>query len=103
VQHVIRQQEFLCLCGENNARLWMLQIRLTLYRIHGGGFVQSHKAAAGTPGGLIKSAQGAGGAGLVYVSLNYRLGALGFLSGETLKAAGGVANVGFYDQRLALE
>ena len=37
-----------------------------------------------------------------YVSLNYRLGVFGWLSGPTLQA-NGVANVGFLDQRLALE
>jgi carboxylesterase type B len=35
--------------------------------------------------------------------LNYRLGALGWLAGPTLQAAGGVSNAGLYDQRLALE
>jgi carboxylesterase type B len=37
------------------------------------------------------------------VDLNYRLGALGWLAGPTLQAAGGVSNAGLYDQRLALE
>jgi len=37
------------------------------------------------------------------VELNYRLGALGWLAGPTLQAAGGVSNAGLYDQRLALE
>jgi acetylcholinesterase len=36
------------------------------------------------------------------VELNYRLGALGWLAGPTLQAAGGVSNAGLYDQRLAL-
>lgn len=35
--------------------------------------------------------------------MNYRLGALGWLSGPSLQAAGGVSNAGLYDQRLALE
>ena len=35
--------------------------------------------------------------------MNYRLGALGWLAGPTLQAAGGVSNAGLYDQRLALE
>ena len=35
--------------------------------------------------------------------MNYRLGALGWLAGPTLQAAGGVSNAGLYDQRLAIE
>lgn len=35
--------------------------------------------------------------------MNYRLGAMGWLSGPSLQAAGGVANAGLYDQRLAIE
>lgn len=65
--------------------------------------MQSSKAAGGTPNGLIRASQNTGGSGIIYVSLNYRLGALGFLSGKSLKAAGGVANAGLYDQRLAIE
>jgi carboxylesterase type B len=41
--------------------------------------------------------------GLVFVAMNYRLGAFGFLAGPSLQAAGGVANAGLLDQRLALE
>lgn len=41
--------------------------------------------------------------GVIFVDLNYRLGALGWLAGPTLQAAGGVSNAGLYDQRLALE
>jgi len=37
------------------------------------------------------------------VALNYRLGALGWLSGPTLQGSGGVSNAGFYDQRLAID
>ena len=35
--------------------------------------------------------------------MNYRLGAFGFLGGPTLQTSSGVANVGLYDQRLAIE
>lgn len=35
--------------------------------------------------------------------MNYRVGALGFLAGPSLQAAGGVSNAGFYDQELAIE
>lgn len=40
--------------------------------------------------------------GLIFVSLNYRLGAFGWLSGPTLQS-NGTANAGLYDQRLAIE
>lgn len=39
---------------------------------------------------------------MVYVALNYRLGAFGFLSGESFQAEEGVLNAGLYDQRFAL-
>jgi carboxylesterase type B len=39
---------------------------------------------------------------MVFVALNYRLGALGFLSGPEVKKNGDL-NVGLLDQRLALE
>ncbi|KAH7074546.1 Alpha/Beta hydrolase protein [Paraphoma chrysanthemicola] len=69
--------------------------------IHGGGY------AAGTkfdtpPAGLISRSQDGGREGIIYVSINYRLGALGWLSGPSF-AVDGTANAGFYDQRLALE
>lgn len=35
--------------------------------------------------------------------MNYRLGAFGWLSGPSFEYAGGVANNGLYDQRLALQ
>jgi carboxylesterase type B len=47
--------------------------------------------------------QSNGANGVIFVALNYRLGALGWLAGPTLQAAGGVSNAGLYDQRLALE
>lgn len=55
------------------------------------------------PSGLIRASQAGGSPGVVYVALNYRLGALGWLAGPSLQAAGGVSNAGLYDQRLALE
>ena len=57
----------------------------------------------GNPSGLIKSSQADGSPGIIFVAMNYRLGAFGFLSGPSLEAAGGVSNAGLYDQRLALE
>lgn len=72
-------------------------------RIYGGGFVGGEKAAFFNPGGLIRSSQTDGSPGVIFVALNYRLGALGWLAGPTLQGAGGVSNAGLYDQRLALE
>jgi len=38
-----------------------------------------------------------------YVSMNYRLGAFGWLAGSNFDSQGGTPNVGLYDQRFALE
>ena len=40
--------------------------------------------------------------GIIYVAINYRLGAFGFLAGPTLQENGD-SNAGLYDQRLAIE
>ncbi|KAH0429721.1 acetylcholinesterase [Colletotrichum camelliae] len=40
--------------------------------------------------------------GFIFVAMNYRLGAFGFLGGPTVEAQG-TPNAGLYDQRLALE
>jgi carboxylesterase type B len=65
--------------------------------IHGGGYAEGYKDMEGTPG-KIKAA----GEDTIFVSINYRLGAFGFISGPTLQKDG-VANAGLLDQRLALE
>ncbi|KAI9682337.1 MAG: hypothetical protein M1817_000391 [Caeruleum heppii] len=70
--------------------------------IHGGGYTAGHKQGSGNPVGLIGSSQDQNGPGVVYVSINYRLGAFGWLSGPTLQSNGS-ANAGLLDQRLALE
>ncbi|KAK6368034.1 hypothetical protein LTS17_010187 [Exophiala oligosperma] len=70
--------------------------------IYGGGYVGGDKSSS-NPSGLIKSSQANGDPGLIFVAMNYRLGALGWLSGPTFQSAGGVSNAGLYDQRLALE
>lgn len=77
-------------------------LTLTQYRIYGGGYVGGDKSSS-NPSGLIKSSQANGDPGLIFVAMNYRLGALGWLSGPTFQSAGGVSNAGLYDQRLALE
>ncbi|MCJ1367175.1 hypothetical protein MMC16_006307 [Acarospora aff. strigata] len=70
--------------------------------IHGGGYTIGSKSAGENPAGLIKASQVSGSPGVIYVSLNYRLGAFGWLSGPTLQSDG-TANAGLYDQRLALQ
>ncbi|KAH6677698.1 Carboxylesterase [Halenospora varia] len=70
--------------------------------IHGGGFVAGSKSFFGSPINLLQHSQNATSDGVVYVSINYRLGFLGFLGGAMLQRDG-VSNVAFYDQRLALQ
>ncbi|KIV90404.1 hypothetical protein PV10_07714 [Exophiala mesophila] len=71
--------------------------------IYGGGYVAGEKNSYGSPAGLINASRADGGDGIIYVAMNYRLGAFGFLAGPSLQAEGGVSNAGLYDQRLALE
>lgn len=69
---------------------------------YGGGYTAGSKAGSGNPAGLIKRSTNKMATGVIYVSLNYRLGAFGFSSGPTLQADGD-ANAGLLDQRFALE
>ena len=69
--------------------------------IYGGGYTAGEKAEY-NPSGLIKASQVARKEGVIFVSLNYRLGAFGWLAGPTLQSDG-IANAGLYDQRLALQ
>ena len=70
--------------------------------IHGGGFVLGSKDI--TPGDLLEKSGEIGEDGpIIFVSINYRLGALGWSSGPSFEEAGGVSNVGLYDQRVALQ
>ncbi|ETI26891.1 hypothetical protein G647_09990 [Cladophialophora carrionii CBS 160.54] len=71
--------------------------------IYGGGYTGGSKGGSGNPSGLIASSQAGGGDGIIFVAMNYRLGAFGWLAGPSLQAAGGVSNAGLYDQRLALQ
>ncbi|KAI4143750.1 MAG: hypothetical protein L6R39_004468 [Caloplaca ligustica] len=72
--------------------------------IYGGGYTAGEKTGNGVynPAGLIKASQINRSEGVVYVALNYRLGAFGFLAGPTLQSDG-TANAALYDQRLALK
>ncbi|MCJ1344838.1 hypothetical protein MMC31_003041 [Peltigera leucophlebia] len=70
--------------------------------IYGGGHTFGEKSdAAYNSTGLIKTSQSSNSTGLIYVAINYRLGAFGWLSGPDLQADG-TANAGLYDQQLAL-
>ncbi|KAI0017078.1 Alpha/Beta hydrolase protein [Xylariomycetidae sp. FL0641] len=62
--------------------------------IHGGGFTYGSKVSDGNPSGLLVQAEG----NLIVVSMNYRLGLYGWLAGNDT-----TANLGLYDQRVALE
>lgn len=65
--------------------------------IHGGGFL-SGSGSSSSPVSLLNSAQKS----VVYVSLNYRVGALGFLASRALEDQKAL-NLGLWDQRIALE
>ncbi|KAK6525141.1 hypothetical protein TWF694_005287 [Orbilia ellipsospora] len=68
--------------------------------LYGGGYTAGSKdffVYDGMP--IVKSAQNA----VIYVAPNYRLGAYGFLAGQTVEQQGGVPNAGFWDQRAAFQ
>jgi carboxylesterase type B len=77
-------------------------------QIHGGGYTLSSKIGHPTPGfdpsGLLGHAEqlqrSHDSTGMIFVSLNYRLGAFGFLSSPDNTST---PNAGLLDQRLALE
>ena len=67
-----------------------------LVQIHGGGYDQGNSES--NPGyALVNQSQG----GLIYVSIQYRLDAFGFLSSTEIRENGD-ANAGLLDQRAAL-
>ncbi|KAF1989503.1 alpha/beta-hydrolase [Aulographum hederae CBS 113979] len=71
--------------------------------IYGGGYANGDKIIvnSGDPAGLLSRATTQDQA-MIYVTLNYRLGAFGWLSGPMIQEDG-IANAGLYDQRFALE
>ena len=69
--------------------------------IYGGGYTAGNKNQ--NPAGLIAASGNASNGDVIYVSMNYRLGALGWQAGPSYQAEGGVSNLGLYDQRFALE
>ncbi|MGV0635068.1 carboxylesterase family protein [Mycolicibacillus trivialis] len=69
--------------------------RPVLVWIHGGGFINGH-------GDMYDAHRLATRGDVVVVTLNYRLGALGFLAHPALGQFGRVGNYGFIDQQAAL-
>ncbi|RYP26407.1 hypothetical protein DL768_011736 [Monosporascus sp. mg162] len=69
--------------------------------IHGGGYAAGSKYDDDF-GGLFARAKETYGSEFIWVSLNYRLGALGFLAGPEFVSSGGTPNLGLLDQRQAL-
>lgn len=69
--------------------------------IYGGGYTGGNKN--NNPAGLLAASGNSSNGDVIYVSLNYRLGALGFSAGPSFNAEGGTSNVALYDQRFALE
>ena len=81
--------------GQSNGKLAPV-----LVNIHGGGFFEGDKTAIYWPGGLLER----GNNGFVYVSMNYRISAFGFLSGLEPSSANVTSpNAGLLDQRAALK
>lgn len=68
----------------------------------GGGFTAGSKTSFGSPDTLLdRAAQNSDS--VVYVALNYRLAAFGFLAGASFEKEGGLLNAGLFDQRMALQ
>ena len=70
--------------------------------IYGGGYTNGEKALY-NPAGLLAASGNASNGEIIYVAMNYRLGAFGWLSGPSFQAEGGAANAGLLDQRFSLE
>jgi carboxylesterase type B len=70
--------------------------------LYGGGNVYGAKDYQTDPYGLMLRAQEHSPDGMIFVAMNYRLGAFGWLTGPTFQKDG-TANVGLHDQRMALE
>lgn len=68
----------------------------------GCGFTIGSKTDFGSPRTLLNRAE-ENDEPVVYVALNYRVGAFGFLSGPSFEREGGLLNAGLLDQRKALQ
>ena len=69
--------------------------------IYGGGYTGGQKNY--NPAGLLAASGNSSNGDVIYVAMNYRLGATGWMGGPSYQAEGGVSNLGLYDQRFALE
>ncbi len=70
----------------------------TMVFIHGGGFT------GGSGNEPLYDGRALAARGVVVITMNYRLGVLGFLTHDALvEDDGGAGNLGLFDQRLALE
>jgi carboxylesterase type B len=69
--------------------------------IYGGGYTAGEKN--NNPAGLLAASNSSSNGDVIYVAMNYRLGAMGWMGGPSFQAEGGVSNLGLYDQRFALE
>ncbi|KAL8830863.1 MAG: hypothetical protein Q9170_005546 [Blastenia crenularia] len=70
--------------------------------VHGGGFVFGWKDQYGSPEGLFDAATNETEQNIIYVAMNYRLGAFGWLGGLKYLEDGGTANLGLFDQAFAM-
>ena len=70
--------------------------------IHGGGYTVGSKNYYGIPAGILARSEQFDSRGVVFVAINYRLGAFGFSAGSTIQSDG-VSNAGLLDQRFALD
>ncbi|KAL6829642.1 Alpha/Beta hydrolase protein [Trichoderma sp. SZMC 28015] len=71
--------------------------------IHGGGYKQGDKTGDSNvlinPSAVLQQSNDT----LIFVSINYRLGAFGWLAGPLFEYSGGLPNNGLHDQRLAMD
>lgn len=67
-----------------------------------GGYTVGSKTGSGNPAGLLLRGEDNGSQPVIFVAMNYRLGAFGWLPGVQVEADG-KSNAGLYDQRFALE
>lgn len=66
--------------------------------IHGGGFTSGYKTSTGDPAGILARSTLNDDEGIVFVSINYRLGMFGWLGGDGL-----TPNLGLHDQRVSFD
>ncbi|KAF3011536.1 hypothetical protein E8E14_010211 [Neopestalotiopsis sp. 37M] len=75
----------------------------SLWDARAGNVSRPYGTPDSNPLGLLDRSFVDGGEGVIWVGFNYRLGALGWLQGDTFTSSGGLANAGLHDQRKALD